>query len=155
MCFNTAVPWTECGSAPTLDDLAIMYATPRLLVCHIAAQHIRCDCVVLHASDLEQGAWWDNVAIELSPYLRNGVPRMFLMDTNTSFASAFRGVIGDAACGVESAHAPLAAVALENLRVSIMSTYDGFRKPAASLHSGDSRVQPPARAPSPPNEIHG
>ena len=133
---NTAVPWTsKAGSAPTLDDLAIMYATPRLLVCHITAQSILCDCVVLHASDLEQEAWWDNVALELSPHLRTGVPRIFFMDTNTSFASGVSGVIGEDTGGVESAHAPLAAAALENLEVAVMSTYDGYRKPEASLHS--------------------
>ena len=75
------------------------------------------------------------MVLELSPHLRTGVPRIFFMDTNTSFASGVSGVIGEDTGGVESAHAPLAAAALENLKVAVMSTYDGYRKPEASLHS--------------------
>ena len=102
MWINTAIPWTSSvGSAPTLNDIAIMYATPRLLVCQITAADVVCDCVVMHASDQEQEDWWGNLSIELAPHLRSGIPRIFLVDANTSFANESMGVIGGAAHGVQ------------------------------------------------------
>ena len=133
---NTGIPWsTDARSAPSIDDVAIMYATPRLMVCHITSVSVTCDIVVMHASDKGQAEWWDCVADELLPHLRGRVPRIFLADTNTSFSEECMGVIGGAVEGSRSVHAPFAAAAMDQLGVSVMSTFEGYKDPDASLHS--------------------
>ena len=93
------------------------------------------DAVVLHVDDQNQADWWDEIVAEVSPRLRQGVPRIGFIASNTQFATEMAGVIGDAAHGNDSQHAPNAAVAIGMLGLPLQATYDGYADAEAGLNS--------------------